>query len=112
MKSGETPNRNDGKDFERRVFDLLNLKGAHNLTREKQLSSKKIDLYFETAIFGTRLKYAVECKDLSRTLSHGEIAIIYSEYSGLLKSAEITDLLVVSNSRLGPTAQSYVDSIP
>jgi hypothetical protein len=38
----------DGKELENRVHTLLSLKGAQNLCREKQSSTKKFDLYFET----------------------------------------------------------------
>lgn len=104
--------QNDGQMFERSVFELLALKGAQNLSRERQFSSKKVDLYFEESSFGGRRRFAVECKDFSRTLTQANLAEIKAGYDGLLRDSSITNLLVVSNGKLAAGAQSYVDSIP
>lgn len=83
-----------------------------NLTAERQFSSKKPDLYFETTVFGSRRRYAVECKDYTRTLDQGHISKIAAGYEALFKSGEITDLLIVANAELGPSARSYVEELP
>jgi hypothetical protein len=103
---------NDWKDFELKVFEILSLSGVQNITHEKQFSSKKVDIYFETSTFGSKRKYAVECKNYKKTLHQSDISMIYSGHLALLTTNELTDLLIVSNARLGPSAQSYVDSTP
>jgi hypothetical protein len=100
-----------GKQFENAVYDLLRLKGVTNLTRERQFSSKKADIYFEANSYGSRRRYAVECKGSIRTLSQANVAEIYAGYAGLFATNEITDLLVVTPDRLAPSAISYVESI-
>jgi hypothetical protein len=52
---------NTGREFERRVAELLALKGVLNLTHEKQFKTKRVDIYFETVEFGARRRYGVEC---------------------------------------------------
>lgn len=104
--------RNDGREFEERIHQLLSLNGVQALVREKQFTSKKADLYFEVETLGSRRKYAVECKDIVATLSKADLSAIRSSYEGLFRTNEITDLLVVSNKRLSPGAQSYLDAIP
>ncbi len=103
---------NDGKKFEDTIYNLLALRGVQNLVREKQFGSKKADIYFEIISFGNRRRFAVECKDYTETLTQKAISKIYSGYMGLFAPATITDLLIVSNGRLAPSAQSYVDSVP
>jgi len=103
---------NDGKEFERIVAGLLRLKGAQSLTREKQLPSKKIDLYFEEVVYGKRRRFAVECKDLAGVLTKADVEKIHISYLACFRSAEITDLLIVSRAQLAPSAQSYVDALP
>ncbi len=102
--------RNDGRLFEDRIYDLLALTGVQALTREKQFPSKKVDIYFEVQTFGSRRRYAAECKDVKGVLSQKDIADIRSSYEALLDKRTLTDLLIVSNNRLAPSAQSYVDS--
>jgi hypothetical protein len=103
---------NDGKKFEDTIYNLLALRGVQNLVREKQFGSKKADIYFEIISFGNRRRFAVECKDYTETLTQKAISNIYSGYMGLFAPTTITDLLIVSNGRLAPSAQSYVDSVP
>lgn len=103
---------NDGSELERAAYQLLALKGVQNLSREKQLRSKKPDLYFETTAFGSRRRYAVECKDYSGTLTQSEISRIRSEYEGAFRDNEISDLLVITRGGIAPSAQSYVDAVP
>lgn len=102
---------NDGRQFEERIFGLLHLQGVQALKREIQTPSKKIDIYFETEMFGSRRQYAVECKDYSRTLSQADLAAIKSSYDAVYESRIITDLLVVAPRKLSASAQSYVNSI-
>lgn len=103
---------NDGKSFEETIYNLLALRGVQNLVREKQFGSKKADIYFEIVTFGSRKRFAVECKDYTSVLSQKAISAIHSGYAGLFETSIITDLLIVSNGKLAPSAQSYVDSIP
>lgn len=108
FNSGE---KNDWKKFELMVFNVLSLSGMQVVTHEKQFASKKVDIYFENLSFGSKRRYAVECKNYKKVLHQGDIAEIYSSHFALFNANEITDLLIVSNARLGPSAQSYVDSI-
>jgi NACHT domain/Restriction endonuclease len=111
MASTKNP-RSDGKQLEQRVHALLSLKGVHNLSREKQFASKKVDLYFETTLFGARRRYGVECKDYTDVLTQSDLSSIHFTYAAAFRANDITDLLIISNGQLAPSAQSYIDSIP
>jgi hypothetical protein len=104
---GDAPNT--GKTFENRIHTLLSLRGVSNLTREKHFGSKRVDLYFEEIKYGSTTKYAVECKDESKVLTKSEISKIASDYQGLLDSAKINHVLIVSRYPLPPSALSYID---
>lgn len=94
--------------FEKLVYDLMKA-ANYFIQEEKLIGSKKVDLYFEYPHFGTNRRCAVECKAWHSRLDKGDLSEIFNQYSGLLESKKIDELLIVTQNGLSAAAQTLIE---
>ena len=79
---------------------------------EKRARGKKVDVFFATTEFKKTVHCFVEAKDYKKRIGRKEIAYIWSDYSGIIKSNRPATLLLVTRSGLTTDAQEFVSEIP
>ncbi len=96
-------------NLEEAVSSLLSLQGWAVLA-EHIVGHKKVDLLADKVVcFGTRQRYAVECKDYARHLTEEEATHIFADYLPLIQNGFIDNLLLVTYSGLSPAAVTYCE---
>lgn len=98
--------RNDGKEFERRVANALQLSGLR-VSTEELVAGKKADLTAVELRFGAEWRILVECKDYDRALTRSQLNSIVLDYQPLLDEGRADELLVVTRKPAAPAALTY-----
>lgn len=96
-----------GRQFEQTVADLLSLSGF-DVTRDRHIGPKKVDIVAQRDDFGHLRTYAVECKDHRRRLGKQLLLPIEAEYAELHRENRIDALLLVTRRGLTREAQYRV----
>lgn len=77
-------------------------------TREARVAGKKVDLRFEFDDLGKRKTLLVECKDHATSLGRAEVALIWSDYSGIVAQNSPCDFLLITRAGLTSDAESFI----
>jgi len=88
------------------VVDLLEAEG-HKVSREIRIGTKKVDIFIETDDEFRPQKIAVECKNVSKNISQGELNAIWADYMSLYDKGEVTSVFVISRLDFSPEAKAY-----
>ncbi|MBB3914531.1 NACHT domain-containing protein [Rhizobium fabae] len=88
------------------VIDLLEAEG-HKVSREIRIGTKKVDILLETDDEFRPQKIAVECKNLAKNMSQGELNAIWADYMALYEKGEVTGVFVISRLDFSPEAKAY-----
>ncbi len=95
-----------GDELRDYVMMLLEADG-HNVTREVRVNTKKIDLLLKLDDeFYTR-SVAIECKNLSNTISQSDLVGIYGDYLSLLEANSIDEVWVIARGHFSPEAHNW-----
>lgn len=97
-----------GSELEMQVKQLLSLQGW-SVTSETIVGHKKIDCYAEkVGDFGKRRRLAIECKDYASALDKGDILNIWTDYSPLVETRQVEEVLLVTRCGLTAAAETFV----
>lgn len=88
------------------VIDLLEAEG-HKVSREIRIGTKKVDILLEIDDEFRPQKIAVECKNLAKNMSQGELNAIWADYMSLYDKGEVTGVFVISRLDFSPEAKAY-----
>jgi len=99
-----------GDDFRDAVYRIVLAAQKSNCLREKKVSGKAVDVYFEdTPPFDRRpIKYGVECKNLNKSLDRTKFDAIFITYLQVKHSGAIDKLIIITDKAI-PT--SVLDSV-
>jgi len=101
-------NEIDPDKFEEEVIALLKLQGWSVLP-ENLVGHKKADAYAEKAdSFGQVQRIVIECKANANSLHKTEVSRIFADYFPLVDNNLIDFILLVTSSKLAPSAITYV----
>src|ERR1044071_5739225 len=84
-----------GDRFRDTIASLLSIAG-HEVAVEILSGHKKVDIRFVERSFGKQRRYALEAKNYSKPLDHGDLEQIYGGHASLLDCREVDELLIVS----------------
>lgn len=96
-----------GDEFRDRVTDLLRTQ-YFSVENEVIINGTKVDIYFEKEDFGSKIRFAVECKDYAKTLTKDDLERIYAKYNPMLQANNIDKVLIVSQKTLNAPAAAYI----
>lgn len=88
------------------VIDLLEAEG-HKVSREIRIGTKKVDILLEMDDEFRPQKIAVECKNLAKNMSMGDLNLIWADYMSLYERGEVTGVFVISRLDFSPEAKAY-----
>jgi hypothetical protein len=83
---------------------------GYAVEHEQIIGHKKVDLLARSTTFGKECLTAVECKDYGKAVDAEEVKTIYVDYSALIDSGIITDILLVTRSGVTPSALTFIQS--
>ena len=90
------------------VIELLEAEG-HRVSREVRVGGKKVDILLEIDEEFRPQTIAVECKNLGKNMSQGELNAIFADYLQLLEEGEITTVFVITRLDASPEAKMYAN---
>jgi len=86
------------------VIDLLEAEG-HKVSREVRVGTKKVDVLLEIDEEFRPQKIAIECKNLGKNMSQGELNAIFADYLSLLEQGQVTSVFVIARLDFSPEAK-------